>query len=264
MVIAEVQDFLDESASLHAVLRDLKEIDFDRATQFKGWAANDVLQHLHVWNTAAALSVDDEGALGRMIAEMRAATSLRSFERAWLGDVRGCDLLAVWWAGAERTAEVFRSLDPKQRLKWIGPPMSARSSITARQMETWAHGYEVFDLLGIERAERDRLRNIAHLGVTTFGWSYAVRGREAPAPIPRVVLTAPSGALWTWNEISEVERVEGSATDFCAVVTQTRNIDDTNLRVTGPIATEWMSIAQCFAGAARPPPAAGVRFRQSN
>jgi hypothetical protein len=43
------------------------------------------------------------------------------------------------------------------------------------------------------------------------------------------------------------------------VVTQTRNIADTGLKVTGPNATAWMEIAQCFAGRPEMPPAPGTR-----
>jgi hypothetical protein len=32
------------------------------------------------------------------------------------------------------------------------------------------------------------------------------------------------------------------------------------LRVTGSVATDWMSKAQCFAGAPETPPAPGTRF----
>ena len=38
--------------------------------------------------------------------------------------------------------------------------MSARSSISARLMETWAHGQAVYDRLGVVRVDTDRIRNI--------------------------------------------------------------------------------------------------------
>ena len=44
------------------------------------------------------------------------------------------------------------------------------------------------------------------------------------------------------------DRVEGSALDFCLVVTQRRLVDDTALTVSGDGAGEWMQIAQAFAG----------------
>ena len=141
--------------------------------------------------------------------------------------------------------------------------MSARSSITARLMETWAHGQAVYDMLGVERVNADRIRNIAVLGINTFGWTFATHKQPLPAIAPHVRLTAPSGAIWTWNEPSETDLIEGSATEFCQVVTQVRNIADTRLKVVGEAATRWMAIAQCFAGPPETPPAPGTRFRET-
>ena len=76
------------------------------------------------------------------------------------------------------------------------------------------------------------------------------RKMEIPGPPPHVRLVAPSGEIWEWNEPSETECIRGEAVDFCHVVTQGRNIADVGLEVRGPIATQWMSIAQCFAGGA--------------
>ena len=80
--------------------------------------------------------------------------------------------------------------------------------------------------------------------------------------MPYVRLVAPSGEIWTYNEPSDTDRIEGSATEFCQVVTQVRNIADTSLAVRGEAATRWMSIAQCFAGPPHPPPAKGTRFTE--
>jgi uncharacterized protein (TIGR03084 family) len=138
--------------------------------------------------------------------------------------------------------------------------MSARSSISARLMETWAHGQEVYDHLGVVRVDADRIKSIAVLGTNTFGWTYATRGETPAGPMPYVCLTAPSGEIWEFGEPSTEEMVEGSASEFCQVVTQVRNIADTQIRVVGPVATDWMSKAQCFAGAPETPPAPGTRF----
>jgi uncharacterized protein (TIGR03084 family) len=141
--------------------------------------------------------------------------------------------------------------------------MSVRSSITARLMETWAHGQEVYDELGVVRVNGDRIRNIVVLGNNTYGWTFAVRGEQAPQPVPHLVLQAPSGEIWTYNEPSAEERIEGSAEAFCQVVTQVRNVADTDLVVRGPNAAQWMQKAQCFAGPPETPPAPGVRGTRS-
>jgi uncharacterized protein (TIGR03084 family) len=127
-------------------------------------------------------------------------------------------------------------------------------------METWAHGQEVFDVLGIERVEQDRVKNIVILGVNTFGWAYQVNGKPVPEAMPRLELTAPSGALWEFGEPGG-NLIAGLAVEFAQVSAQTRNIADTSLKVVGPVAAEWMSIAQCFAGGRETPPAPGSRHR---
>ena len=137
--------------------------------------------------------------------------------------------------------------------------MSVRSSLTARLMETWAHGQEVFDVLGVVRRNGDRIRNIVVLGNNTYGWTFKVRREAVPEPRPHLKLTAPSGEVWLYNDPSESEVIEGLAEEFCQVVTQVRNIADTALKVTGANARNWMSKAQCFAGDAETPPPAGTR-----
>jgi uncharacterized protein (TIGR03084 family) len=257
----QAADFLAETNALANLLAPLPDSAFDEATQFKGWTLNDVVRHLHFWNRAAGLQLTNEGELVRLLGAIAGAGGMRAVERDVVR-ASGQALRAEWLVTAAEVAVVFAKADPKARLKWAGPDMSARSSITARLMETWAHGQEVFDHLGVERIDHDRIRNIAHLGVSTFGWTYQVRRLELPPAVPYVRLTAPSGAVWTWGEENAANSVTGSATEFCQVVTQVRNVADTKLVVRGHVATKWMSMAQCFAGAAETPPAPGTRFRK--
>lgn len=259
----QAADFLAETRALGDLLAPLPDAAYGEATQFKGWTVNDVIRHLHFWNRAAGLQLTDEPELLRLLGAIGGAGGMRAVEREVVPQ-SGQALRAAWLATAGQIAALYETADPKARLKWAGPDMSARSSITARLMETWAHGQEVYDHLGVERVDEDRIRNIAHLGVSTFGWTYQVRRMEAPPIIPYVRLTAPSGAIWTWGEAGAANSVAGSATEFCQVVTQVRNVADTKLDVRGPIATQWMGMAQCFAGKAEPPPAPGTRFRKQH
>jgi uncharacterized protein (TIGR03084 family) len=261
----QAEDFRIESRALAAVLEPLSEADFFQPTQFKGWTIDDVLGHLHIFNHAAALALESDDAFRAFFAEMtkvmQAGGSMIDAQRPWVGDLNGRALFEAWLDTAETVADGFADADPKARLAWAGPSMSARSSITARQMETWAHGHEVFDLLGVERVEADRIKNIVVLGVNTFGWAYTVRGLDVPSAMPFVELTAPSGAVWTFGEESD-DRVVGSAVGFAQAVTQTRHWTDTDVQALGEGARGWMDIAQCFAGGVSPPPAAGSRFVQ--
>ena len=263
----QAQDFRDECQALAALLADQPEQVFAAPTQFKGWTVNDVLGHLHFFNAAAEAALAGPDRFDRMMSGAQAALaaggSILAMQFPWLDGLSGAALFAEWQIGAERLADAYQGANPKARVKWVGPEMSALSAITARQMETWAHGQEIFDLLGQTRRDTDRLRNIAHLGVATFGWSFQVRGQPVPEPAPYVSLTAPSGAIWTWNAPQQDNRIDGSAVAFAQVVTQVRNLADTDLQATAGTARRWMQQAQCFAGPAVAPPVAGSRYRAS-
>lgn len=261
----QASDFLEESRVLAKLLEQTSADRLSTVTQFKSWTIEDVVGHLHFWNRAALLSLTDPDAFQAMftpLAEhLMGGGELKPYEREVLSDCRGVDLLRAWREGFEQTAAAFAAADPAQRVAWAGPSMSARSSISARQMETWAHGHEVFDILGVEREESDRIRNVVVLGVNTFKWTFTVRGETPPEPQPEVRLISPSGDVWQFGEPQVDNFVSGSAVEFAQVVTQTRNIADTALEVVGAPALAWMRNAQCFAGTANPPPAPGSRHR---
>lgn len=257
----QARDFLAECEALNAALDHVT--DWDAATQFKGWTINDVFVHLHFWNVMADKSATDPDAFMTMIGKVMQSVGnggLRPVENAEIA-LRGQQLRAAWIENARDMGARWVGFDPKMRVKWAGPDMSARSSITARQMETWAHGMEVFDLLGLAREEGDRIRNVVVLGVNTFGWSHKVQGLALPEKMPRLRLTAPSGVLWEWGDGDDL--IEGPAVDFAAVVTQTRSFEDTDLVTTGDDALRWMQTAQCFAGPPETPPAKGARHVQA-
>ena len=61
-----------------------------------------------------------------------------------------------------------------------------------------------------------------------------------------------------WNEDETANRVEGSAVDFCKVVTQaTERRRHGAPRHAARSRTDWMTIVQCFAGPPEDPPAPG-------
>lgn len=256
----QAEDFRAESLALHALLKDLPDHRYREPTQFKDWTVDDILQHLHFWNGMAALQITDPDLLAERIdGALSDKRGMRAFERDTLGDPRGRPLLDAWINEAGRVADLYAGVDPKRRLRWAGPDMSARSSMTARLMESWAHGQAVYDLLGVVRRNEDRIRNIVVLGVNTYGWSFSNRGEDVPSVIPLLRLTAPSGEIWTFGEDTGGGEISGPAEAFCQVVTQCRNVADTPLRVEGSNAAAWMARAQCFAGPPMTPPAPGTR-----
>lgn len=261
----QIDDFRSEVAELARVLGDLGEAEWETTTQFKGYTINDLVRHLHQGDRMALLSAEDADAFAALLIERRKTRAgglmPRDDARRQYGHLGGRALLEAWTGTADRLAKKLTALGPDARLKWAGPDMGVRMFVTARQMEVWAHGHDVYDVLGLDREPTDRLLNIAVIGVRTFGWTFVNRGLPVPPEVPHVRLRAPSGATWQWHEGSKAGRVEGSALEFCQVVTQVRGLEDTKLEVMGEAAERWMAIAQCFAGPPEEPPAKGTRYR---
>lgn len=254
----QAHDLRQEGDELYALVRTLAAEDWQRRTPFKDWTVNDVVAHLHTTDRVARLALGDPGAFRDMVRRGERAITGKGSE-ARRDVVAGPELGEQWHAFLGELCDELEDIDPKSRVPWFGPDMSARMFATARQMETWAHGQDIYDLLRQPRVSKDRIKNIAVIGVRTFGWTFANRGLPVPPNIPYVGLTAPSGALWEWHEPNDENRVTGTAEEFCHVVTQGRHVDDTGLDVVGETATRWMAMAQCFAGGPEEPPAPGQR-----
>jgi uncharacterized protein (TIGR03084 family) len=248
----------EEGWVLDEMIAGLDGAAWQTVTPFDGWTIHDEISHLAFFDRLARISATDEAVFVEITTEL--AKDMDNFFENTLEEGRAMapkDLLEWWRMERQRMADGFCALKPKDRVPWY-LPMSAMSSATARLMETWAHGQDVADALGLQRAPTTRLRHVAHIGVATFKWSYMVRGLEPPAIPVRVELAGPSGASWAWGDSDAANSVRGNAEDFCLVVTQRRHHLDTALIVTGKIAEEWMTIAQAFAGPPDQGPPAGT------
>jgi len=263
MALQVALDFEDEVSELHGFLETLEPADWDRKTLFMDWTPWDVVGHLHYFDHVSLSAVEGEEAFAatrkQLMDSVGEGMTTAALVRRELGGLDAPKLLVRWRETGGELAKRLGACDPKQRLPWFGPDMGASMFTTARYMETWAHAQEIYDLKQVERRHTDRIRNIVAIGVRTYGWTFVNRKLEVPGPPPYLRLVAPSGAVWEYNDPSDEERIEGSALDFCQTVTQVRNAKDTQLSITGPIASQWMEIAQCFAGAPADPPAPGTR-----
>jgi len=244
-------DLEAEHADLDALVAAASLADLERPTPADGWAVRDQISHLWFFDQRAAMAVSDAAAFEADKAVLFTSSGDPSVAAGRAVDA--AELIERWRVERRAMVAALRALDPKARIPWYGPAMGARSFATARLMETWAHGQDVADGLGVARVPTDRLRHVAHIGVGARAISYATNGRDMPEGAIRVELTGPGGDTWTWGPSDAVDVVAGPALDFCLVVTQRRHIDDTDLVVTGALAGDWMALAQAFAG----PPGAG-------
>ncbi|PBC35817.1 TIGR03084 family protein [Rhodococcus sp. ACPA4] len=242
-------DLREETAELESMIEGADDASWMTQTPAEGWTVQDQLNHLAYFDDATTLAMRNPTEFSQLADSLMA--SAQDFPGEIAEQQRGLPVEATrdWLHRARQNLlTVFDATEDTRRVPWFGVSMSLASSITARLMETWAHGQDIADALAIERQPTARVRHICHLGVQTRAFSYALRGMEAPTEPVGVVLTAPDGDEWRWGPECGQNSVSGSAWDFALVVTQRRNIADTGLVVTGHVAGEWMSIAQAFAG----------------
>ncbi len=249
-----VADLRAESDELDALVAPLAADRWAASTPAAGWTIAHQIGHL-LWTDRVALTaVTDEPAFAGLL-EMAAAnpTGFVDAGADELAATAPAELLTDWRQTRTQLHDALLTVPDGRKLPWFGPPMSAASMATARLMETWAHGLDVADALGVKRPPTARLRSVAHIGVRTRDYAFAVNGLPAPTEPCLVELRAPDGGTWSWGPPDAAQRVTGDAEDFCCLVTQRRALRDLDLAAEGDDAQRWLQIAQAFAG----PPGAG-------
>ncbi|MHA6799986.1 TIGR03084 family metal-binding protein [Bounagaea algeriensis] len=258
-VEALLDDLRAEGEDLDSLVAELPRERWALPTPAAGWTIAHQIAHL-TWTDSVALTSATDPAAFAAVVEQARQNPLGFVDEAaeQRAHTRPAELLVEWRSGRERLREALHRAPADRKLDWFGPPMGVASMATARLMETWAHGQDVADALGAVRTPTGRLRHVAHIGVRTRDFAYALHGQDAPDEPFRVELTGPDDQQWTWGPADAGQRVTGRALDFCLLVTQRRHRDDLAVTATGPDAAHWLTIAQAFAGA----PGTGRKARQ--
>jgi uncharacterized protein (TIGR03084 family) len=249
-----VDDLRAESDELDALVAPLAEDRWTAPTPAEGWTIAHQIGHLLWTDRGALVSVTDSDAFADVVkTALEDPIGFVNTAADELAAVPPAELLADWRATRARLHDALLTVGDGRKLPWFGPPMSGPSMATARLMETWAHGLDVADALGVTRPATARLRSIAHIGVRTRDFAFVINELSPPVEPFRVELRAPDGSLWAWGPEAATQRVTGSAEDFCFLVTQRRPLHELDVTVSGDDAARWLPIAQAFAG----PPGGG-------
>ena len=254
MHVTEVaSDLAAEQQALDDLLTEVDDEAWVTPTSSPRWSVADQVAHLTYFDGTAALAITNPDRFRTALDDLMgvAGGGDGAIDDLTLGRARRMSppgVFEAWRANRRRLADAAATLADDSRVIWYGPSMGAKSFLTARLMEVWAHGQDIVDALGLDRPASDRLRHVAQLGVITRSWSYVNRRMDVPEGEVRVELAAPSGEGWTWGPEDATNAVRGDAEDFCLVVTQRRHADDTDLDIEGEAAHDWLLRAQAFAG----------------
>jgi uncharacterized protein (TIGR03084 family) len=249
-----LDDLRAESQDLDQLVAELEPERWALPTPAPGWTVAHQIAHLAWTDHAALLAVTDADGF-REIGEKAFASPGGFVDDGAEEGARlpPAELLRRWREGRTALDAALRAAPDGARFPWFGPPMAVASMATGRLMETWAHGLDVADALGVTRAPTDRLRHVARIGVRARNHAFGVHGLTPPGEEFRVELVAPSGQSWTYGPEDAAQRVTGPALDFCLLVTRRAHRADLALTAHGPDADHWLDIAQAFAG----PPGSG-------
>lgn len=240
-------DLAAEGDRLEALVAGLDDDGWRTPTPAPGWDVATQVAHL-TWTDEVALKAATDKAAWDVVVLDAIADPVGYVDRCACILAREPDLLDRWRAARTDLQKALRAHPRGEKMPWFGPPMSATSMATARLMETWAHSLDVHEGLGERVEDTDRIRHVAHLGVRTRDFAFAVHGLEAPSEEFRIDLVAPSAEVWSWGPEDAAQTLTGSAGDFCRLVTQRVHRSDTDLVATGADVDRWLDIAQAFAG----------------
>jgi len=248
-IAALVADLVSESESADGLVAELAADGWTAQTPAAGWTIAHQVAHLAWTDRQAMLAATDEEAFADTMKRAQANPTGFVDEAAEQWSRQDpTELLAHWRQGRTELAQALATVPGGQKLPWFGPPMAPASMATARIMETWAHGQDIADTLGVRREPTARLRHVAHIGVRALGFAFQINGLPKPDEPIRFELAGPGGEVWTWNDEGADNRITGPALDFCYLVTQRRHLDDLDIETTGPVAEQFVRVAQAFAG----------------
>ncbi|HET9876533.1 MAG TPA: TIGR03084 family metal-binding protein, partial [Mycobacterium sp.] len=195
-----VADLHAESDDLDALVAPLAADRWADPTPAPGWTIAHQIGHLLWTDRISLISVSDEAGFAEVLATASAdPADFVDAGAAQLAATPPAELLADWRATRARLHAALLTVPDGRKLPWFGPPMSAASMATARLMETWAHGLDVADTLGVTRPATGRLRSIAHLGVRTRDYAFTIHNLTPPVEPFFVELRAADGGTWSWG-----------------------------------------------------------------
>lgn len=235
-----------EQADLEQLLRGQPDAAWLTPTPAAGWDVRDQVSHLA--DTEEIAYDTSTGGPRQLNKEALSFPSPEDFTESGCEKGRKMnpsDVLEWWVTGAARTRGVLEQKDPKERIPW-GLGMAARTLVSARQMETWAHGLDIRAALGEAPNLTPRLRDIAWLVFRAFPYGFNHAKREMPTGTLRMELDF-NGERWDFGPDQADNLITGDAGEFCRVGVQRLKLADaTTLKAEGRLAEEALQVARAF------------------
>lgn len=235
-----------EQKGLEALLRGLTREQWLLPTQAEGWTVRDQVAHLA---DVEEIAYDTATAGPRQLnVEALTYSSPEAFTQAGVDKGRSKEpeeMIAWLEAGSSKLRAMFLEKDPKERVPW-GLGMSARTLVTARLMEWWAHGLDIRVAVGEPPNVTERLRSVVWLIMNALPYAFTVAGIDKPEGTLRVELDF-NGETWTFGPEDADNRITGDVLEFCKIGIQRLKRDEAKtIKAVGPLAEAALTHARAF------------------
>ena len=241
-----------EGQALDDLVAALPDDDWRRPTPAPGWTIAHQITHLVSVFRLAALAAARPEAFAALQADLQGRDFSEAVESALSEHLSlpPQQLLQTWREQRATTVQALSAVPPDSLVPWLVNPLPPAVLASAGLMETFAHGQDIADALAIRREATDRLTPIIAFAVHTRDFGYLSRGLIPPGEPFRFEIEAPSGGILTFGPEDASQRISGPALDFCLLVTRRRHRDDLRVTAHGPLADQWLGIAQAYRGPA--------------
>jgi len=259
---AILSDLVAEQQQLDQFLQTLRDRQWTTPTPAHGWTIQDTVSHLaHTEEFAAQVLAE-----GKTKFEAEDIADVNEWIDAGVKRGRGRrhqEIIEWWRFGRADVVDALSRMAATDKVPWLYGDMSTQTFAEVRLMETWAHGLDIKGAL-LDRltpldelpeddeeyvdplADTTRLRHIASLGHRMLPFVFERAGEEFPEQGIRVEVMGPFYSAWRFGPEDTDQIIKGKASDWCRVVVDRQDPDDTGLKVVGNYAEIALHIARAY------------------
>ncbi|MCY3580799.1 MAG: maleylpyruvate isomerase family mycothiol-dependent enzyme [bacterium] len=231
-----LSDLVAEQQLLDQFLQKITVNRWDVQIPHEEWTIRDTLSHLAHFQEYAYNAVAEDGAMLNEIDQYETVDDFSEVGVQKGREMRPQDVIEWWRMGRAKVVDALSQASARDRVPWVYAGMSAKTFATYQLAEVWAHGLDIYEAMGEELEDTERLRHILWLAHKTLPWAFDLAGYEYTEPV-RIEGIGPMYAKYVAGPDDTDQLIRGPAGEICRVAVQRLHPDDAeNVILKGEVA----------------------------